>query len=147
MRLGYFVAEVSRILINLRQERALYTPLHSQVFKLNEYCTKSLKHRVQNVDLGYQRVHFTEGTFVRIRAVPRRVILWSSLMLAVPGILSTYFFSPFFNDPKRTINNWYVLCFYFRQFGFFNLQFNILRESFKYLNGCISVGWDSVPYL
>lgn len=70
VRLGYFVAEVSPILTKLRQERVLYTPLHSKVIKLNEYCTKSLKHRVQNVDFGYPRVHFTEGTFVRIRDVP-----------------------------------------------------------------------------
>ena len=47
-----------------------------------------------------QRVHFIDRMLMRIWAVPRRVIFWSSSMLTVPGILSTYFSSPFLMTPS-----------------------------------------------
>ena len=37
----------------------------------------------------YQRVYLIDRNFLRMCAVPRRVIFWSSLMLVVLGILST----------------------------------------------------------
>lgn len=37
----------------------------------------------------YQRVYLIDKTFLRMCAVSRRVIFWGSLMLVVPGILST----------------------------------------------------------
>jgi len=60
----------------------------------------SPKHQVQTMGRRCQRVNVIDRKVLRMWAVPRRVIFWSSSMLTVPGILSTHFSSLFLMTPS-----------------------------------------------